>query len=60
MRTRARELSALSSWTEAQPDRYQPAGRMPEWIKHALDEATDGANPARERWTTRYVFTGAI
>jgi hypothetical protein len=59
MRTRARELSALSSWTEVQPDRYQPAGPMPDSIKRALDLATEGADPASERWTTRYVFTGA-
>jgi hypothetical protein len=59
MRTRAKELSALSSWTEAQPDRYEPAGLMPEWITRALEEAWDGADPTTERWTTRYVFTGA-
>ena len=59
MKTRAKELSALSAWTEAQPDRYEPAGPMPHLIKEALDEATKGADPARERLTTRYVFTGA-
>jgi hypothetical protein len=59
MRTRAKELSALSSWTEAQPDRCEPAGLMPDWITQALEEAWEGADPTTERWTTRHVFTGA-
>jgi hypothetical protein len=59
MRTRAKELSALSAWTEAQPDRYEPAGLMPDWITLALEEAREGADPTTERWTTRHVFTGA-
>jgi hypothetical protein len=59
MRTRAKELSALSAWTEAQPDRYEPAGLMPDWITLALEEAWEGADPTTERWTTRHVFTGA-
>jgi hypothetical protein len=59
MQTRATELSALSSWTEVQPDRYEPAGLMPELIERALEEAREGADPANEGWATRYVFTGA-
>jgi len=59
MRTRAKELEDLTSWTHAQPDRNEPAGDMCEKVLDSLGLAQQAADPADKRWVRRWVFTGA-